>query len=124
MWFALCMLLLIIGICAFIEFRSARKRYLKSLIKPIKDIEVSPEPTMTSVPILRSFTLRDERQIEIRKLWDQDKKGSSKLSHYLLWRAIADIYPEVEVGNWYIDGDALQIVIKEGKCSGFLFCLF
>ena len=53
--------------------------------------------------LLRRLEIPADKVQEIRRLFDAYQSipgGADKEAHYILWSAIADIFPEVRSGQW------------------------
>ena len=66
---------------------------------------------------LRRLEIPADRVQEIRRLFDAYQSipgGADKEAHYILWSAIADIFPEVRSGQWrLVFLDALGVAVEE-----------
>lgn len=71
--------------------------------------EVKTEPRRMAIP--------KEKVRLIRTLSDEYKRapnGSDRAAHYDCWAAIAEIHPEVKIGNWRIEfPSALEVEVVE-----------
>jgi hypothetical protein len=57
----------------------------------------------TNTMVWQVLTIPDDKAQLIRKLYDDYANASvGKEAHYLLWREIANIFPETKIGNWKI----------------------